>query len=47
MTNNFKTVTIDFGDACTFDEDTLSGVITFSFERDPDLTSKNNYKNIH
>ena len=40
VTNNFKTVTIDFGEACTFDEDTLSGVITFTFERDPDLHQK-------
>lgn len=40
MTNNYKTVTIDFGEACTFDEDSLSGVITFTFERDPDLHQK-------
>ena len=40
VTNNLKTVTIDFGDACIFDEDTLSGVITFTFERDPDLHQK-------
>ena len=40
ITNNYKTVTIDFGEACTFDEDTLSGVITFTFERDPDLHQK-------
>ena len=40
VTPNLKTVTLDFGDACTFDEDMLSGVITFTFERDPDLHHK-------